>query len=80
VPAWHLTLYDCTVHVDGAEAWVNLPTKPVIDRDKRHQRNAVTGKLEYVVAAKWDSQAVRDRFSKAVIELIRARHLSALDD
>jgi len=80
VPSWHLIFYGCTVHVDGAKGWVNLPSKPQIDSATHRQRTTVGGKPEWTATARWDSRAVGDRFSQAVIQAIRARYPGALDD
>ncbi|MFI4948007.1 MAG: hypothetical protein ACHQC9_04335 [Alphaproteobacteria bacterium] len=74
-----LVLHQCPVFrgSDG-KAWVALPAKPVLDRDGRH-RHDINGKPQYAPVAEWRSRAIADRFSAAIIELVRTAHPGALD-
>ena len=74
-----MRLLDCPVHVSHGKAWCALPSKPQIDSEGRLRKD-ISGKAQYVALVEWDSRELRDRFSNAIIELIRARHPGALDD
>jgi hypothetical protein len=71
--------HDCPVHVSHGKAWCALPSKPQIDSDGRLRKDN-NGKTQYVPVVEWDSRELRDRFSRAVVQLIRTRHPGALDD
>jgi hypothetical protein len=74
-----LRIIDCPVLVSRGKAWCALPSKPQIDSEGRLRKD-INGKAQYVALVEWASRELRDRFSNAVIELIRARHPGALDD
>ena len=64
-----LLLIECPVFVKNGKAWANLPAKPTIGRDG-HQVIAGTTK-QYSPAASWPDRATQDRWSAAVVELVR---------
>ena len=74
-----LTIHDIAVHQhdDGAR-WVGLPAKPVIDRDGIVKRTS-DGKPEYAKLLSFDSRAVSDAFSAAVIASLLEHDAEALD-
>lgn len=72
-----LRLIDCAVFVGTKGAWVSLPAKPQFDKDNR-QRIGADGKPSYSAAIEWRSRELADRWSQAVIDLIRATHPGAL--
>jgi hypothetical protein len=49
----------------------------LIDRDGRQIIN--NGKPQYAVVLKWRSRDIADRFSDAVVELVRQQHPDALN-
>jgi hypothetical protein len=53
--------------------WAAPPSKPQIDRDGVGMKDAA-GKLKYTPIISFTSKEVRDRFSNAVIEALRAAH------
>jgi hypothetical protein len=62
-----LTLHDVAIHQhDTGTRWVGQPAKPVVDRDGVAKRSS-DGKLEYVRLFSFDSRAVSDAFSAAVV-------------
>jgi hypothetical protein len=73
-----LKLVDCPVLVSNGKAWVNLPSKPVLDRDGL-QKTDVRGKPAYAAILEWRSRDLSERFSEAVITAIRQRHPDAVD-
>jgi hypothetical protein len=63
----HLTIHDVAVHQHASGArWAALPAKPVVDRDGKVRRTS-DGKIEYARLFSFDSRAVGDAFSAAVI-------------
>ena len=69
---------DCPVLASDGKVWVNLPAKPVLDRDGK-QKIDHDGKPAYAPVAEWRSRELRDRFSDVVIEAIRRLYPGALD-
>ena len=74
-----LQVFECPVLVGANGPWVALPGKPRLDRDGNVQRNSTSGKPEYVALLKWGNAETRNRFSRAAIQLLLARHPDALD-
>jgi hypothetical protein len=73
-----LKLIDCAVFIGTKGAWASLPAKPQLDKDSR-QRIGADGKPSYSPAVEWRSRDLADRFSAAVVALVRAAHPDALD-
>jgi hypothetical protein len=73
-----LRLIDVGLFVKDGQAWAALPTKPVLD--SQHHHHAVNGKFQYAPAVEWRSRDLADRWSAAVVALVRDRHPGALDD
>jgi hypothetical protein len=67
-----LKLVDCPVLVTNGKAWAGLPSKPVLDRDGKHAKP--DGKPQYSAVVEWKSWDLSERFSQAVVELVRAEH------
>jgi hypothetical protein len=74
-----LQIVDCPVLHSNGRTWVGLPGKPQIDSTGR-QRTDANGKALYTAVLQWKDQAVRDRFSAAIVELVRARRPGDLED
>ena len=74
-----LKLIDCPVLVSKGKAWVNVPAKPVLDRDGQ-QKIEANGKPAYVPVLEWRSRDLADRFSAAVVELVQRAHPGSLDE
>jgi hypothetical protein len=65
-----LRIDDIPILVSSGKAWASLPAKPQLDQDGRHKRDA-NGKPAYVAMLRWRDREVANRFSAAVIELVR---------
>jgi hypothetical protein len=64
---------DCRVFVSNGKAWASVQSKPQIDREGR-QKTDGTGKVVYAPVLEWRSRDLADRFSDAVVALVRAEH------
>jgi hypothetical protein len=58
--------------------WAALPTRPELDREKR-QKAGADGKPAYARVAQWRTRELGDRFSAAILDLVRAEHPGAFD-
>ena len=74
-----LKLADCPLLVSHGKAWAALPTKPQIDKDGRHKTDA-KGRPAYSSVVEWRDRALADRFSAAVVSLVRAAHAAHFND
>jgi hypothetical protein len=72
-----LTITDCPVCVSHGKAWASLPSKPVLDRDGKHVE--VSGKRQYAAILAWKDREVADRWSGAVVAMVRTAHPEALE-
>lgn len=72
-----LKIVDCLVLVSNGKAWATLPSKPVLDAEGRHAKP--DGKAQYASVLEWRSRDLSDRFSAAVVALVRERHLEDLE-
>jgi hypothetical protein len=70
---------EVAVHVSGGRAWASLPARPMIDGARQALRDD-RGKIRYVAPIRWRTRDLADRFSAAVVELVRAAHPGALDE
>ena len=73
-----LKISDVPVLISNGKTWASLPSKPQVDKDGRHKRD-VNGKLAYTAILEWKDRDLSDRFSQAVVALVRAEHPDALD-
>jgi hypothetical protein len=78
LPIW-LKISDCPVFVSNGKARASPPSKPQIDADGHHYRD-VNGKPAYTAMLAWRSRELADRFSEAVVRLVRESHPEALDE
>jgi hypothetical protein len=67
-----LTIKDVAIHTKGESRWAALPAKPQIDRNGVPIRDA-NGKIAYATLFEFDSVAVRNAFSHAVIAALLDR-------
>jgi hypothetical protein len=74
-----LTIRDCPVLTGPKGPWATLPGKPQVDKDGQPKRD-VNGKLAYAALVEWEGRELPDRFSAAVVDLVRAAHPGAFDD
>ena len=72
-----MILNDVTVLYGDRGAWASPPSKPMIDRDGIAMKDA-NGKLKYTPIIEFASKEIRERFSNAVVEALRAAHPEAL--
>ena len=72
-----MILNDVTILSGDRGAWASPPSKPMIDRDGLAMKDA-NGKLKYSPIVEFASKEVRERFSNAVVEALRAIHPEAL--
>jgi hypothetical protein len=73
-----LRITDCPVLTSNGKTWATLPSKPVLNHEGRHVE--VSGKKQYVPIIEWRDRDLSDRFSVAVVELVKAKHPDALVD
>jgi DNA-binding cell septation regulator SpoVG len=72
-----MILSDVAVMVGERGSWASPPAKPMIGRDGAPLKDSA-GKARYSPIVEFVSKDVRDRFSAAVIEALRAAHPDAL--
>ena len=63
-----LTVRDVAVHTKGGRCWAQLPAKPYV-KDGELVRNEL-GKISYLPMLAWDTRAVADAFSDAVVRAV----------
>jgi hypothetical protein len=73
-----LRIEDCPVFQSNGKAWASLPAKPVLDTEGRHVKP--DGKGQYAAIVKWRDRDLNERWSAALVALIRTRHPHALLD
>jgi hypothetical protein len=73
-----LTIADIPVCTSHGRTWASLPSKPILDRDGRHVEQ--DGKRKYAPILTWADRDTADRWSAAVVELVRQHHPDALDE
>jgi hypothetical protein len=73
-----LTIADIPVLVSHGVPWATLPSKPQLDQDGRHRRDA-NGKPAYSPILRWRDKDLSNRFSATVVELVRAAHPGDLE-
>ena len=73
-----LKLIDCSVLVGPNGLWASLPSKPVLDREGKQVRPS--GKPQFPPVPEWRNRELNDRFSAAVVPLMRAVPPDALND
>ena len=71
-----MVLIDVTILSGERGAWASPPSKPMIDRDGVAMKDA-NGKVKYSPLVEFASKEVRERFSSAVVEALRAAHPEA---
>jgi hypothetical protein len=66
------------INRSGGRVWASLPSKPVLDREGRQA--VVDGRKQYVAILRWPNRDLADRWSDAVVALVRKTDPGALDD
>jgi hypothetical protein len=72
-----LTIRDVAIHQKGNARWAQLPAKPQV-KDGAPVKDA-TGRVLYVNIMDFDSRAVRDAFSRVVVDAVLSRAPFAFD-
>jgi len=68
-----LVIRDVTIHEKNSKWWASLPSRPVLDVGGRQVTNPA-GHKQYAALLGWRDRALADRFSVAVVDLVRAQH------
>jgi hypothetical protein len=66
-----LVLSDITVHRKGERCWASPPGKPKLDQSGTALRDRETGKIEYAQLVSFEPDALRHRWSDAVVDTVR---------
>jgi hypothetical protein len=74
-----LKIFDVPIRTGTNGLWAGLPAKPEIDRDGRRKTD-INGKPVYAEVLRWRDRATADRFSQAVVALLRQAHPDDLAD
>jgi hypothetical protein len=74
-----LTIRDVAIHQKSAARWAQLPAKPQV-KDGALVRDPGSGKIQYTPIMEFDSRAVRDAFSRVVIDALLEFAPAAFDD
>jgi hypothetical protein len=69
-----LKIHDVAVLVSHGKAWASMPPKPVLDRIGK--RVELDGKRQYAPG----DRSIANRFSNAVVTLVREAHPNPLED
>lgn len=70
-----LTVADCPVCTGYGKTWASLPSKSLLDREARHIEEGA--KKKYLLILQWPDRATNDRWSDAVVALVREAHPEA---
>jgi hypothetical protein len=73
-----LKIRDVAIHQKGEARWAALPAKPQI-KDGALLKDPATGKIQYTPVMEFDSRAVRDAFSRVVIDAVLERAPDAFE-
>ena len=74
-----LKIRDVAIHQKGEARWAQLPAKPQI-KDGALVKDPASGKIQYVPVMEFDGRAVRDAFSRVVIDALLEFAPAAFDD
>lgn len=74
-----LIFHDVSVHRQGDAMWALPASKPMIDRDGTQLKDA-TGKLRWVPIVSFKDKQTRDRWSRDVVEALKAQRPEVLRD
>jgi hypothetical protein len=72
-----MVLHDTAVHLKDGKAWASPASKPQLNRDGVQMKGA-DGRGLWVPVVGFASRELRDKFSAAVIDALRATHVEAL--
>ncbi len=68
-----LNVRDCAIHEKNGQAWVQLPAKPRLDKDRNLVRDPRTGKIEYTKILSFEDRQHADAFREAAIAALMKR-------
>jgi hypothetical protein len=74
-----LKIRDVAIHQKGEARWAQVPAKPQV-KDGALVKDPNTGKIQYVPIMEFDSRAVRDAFSRVVIDALLEFAPAAFED
>jgi hypothetical protein len=74
-----LRIFDVPIRAGKNGLWTGLPAKPEIDRDGRRKTD-INGKPVYAEVLRWRDRELSNRFSQAVVALVRQAHPDDLAD
>jgi hypothetical protein len=78
ISALGLTIQDCAVHQKGDQAWVQLPAKPRLDKDRNLVRDMQSGKVEYTKVLSFEDKGMAQEFRAAAVNALIKREPGAL--
>jgi hypothetical protein len=70
IPEIRLRLFDMTVHQSGDSRWVNMPSRPQLDRETGAVQRDGRGKIVYAPTLGFLDEKTRKAFSDRVIEAL----------
>jgi DNA-binding cell septation regulator SpoVG len=73
-----MVISDVTILTGERGPWASPPSKPMVGRDGVAVRDQ-SGKTKYSPIIEFISKEIRDRFSAAVVDALRAAHPEALN-
>jgi hypothetical protein len=74
-----LDIDDLPVLITNGKAWAAFPGKPVLTKEGAVARVPGTGKTQYMNVLRWRDRETSQRFSQAVVDLVRAADPEAFD-
>lgn len=74
-----MILNDVQLMHSSASWWASPPSRPMIGRDGTVLRDA-NGKIRYSPIVEFTSREIRDRWSSAIVDALRAAHPEAFQD
>ena len=69
---------DVSIHEKAGKWWAGLPARPILDSAGKQVVNH-GGHRQYAALLGWRDRDLADRFSAAVVELVRTEHPADLD-
>jgi hypothetical protein len=63
-------LRECSLHENDGKRWVGLPSKPQIDTDGHHRKDAATGKPLYAPVVEIAGKVAREQFQSAALAAV----------
>lgn len=65
-----LVLRECSLHEKDGKRWIGLPSKPQIDSEGRHRKDATTGRPLYSPVVEIAGKEERERFQRAALAAV----------